>query len=119
MTFLEQVGKAVVDWAKFKPKDEYETQQASGSIFDGDGWVAPQTCFITLHLRPQNSSPSRWYVQEKESQQKTYTKSDTGANDSNFLVAIKGHTYKTIANEGNTIREAYIVYPKHPGGGML
>lgn len=119
MTFLEQLKKIALDWAKFKPKDEYTFIKKTITDLDGDGWTPNKTCLVYLYNSGKSTTTALWYIRDVTTDAvMCCSKSTSGHADTRFFVALGGHTYKNLykdANGGDQV--LYIYEPTAPGGG--
>lgn len=99
------------------PKDEYTVTTLNSSVFDGDGWTCPKTCFIHLYLNPKTSKGGSWYIRDRNSDLKVFLNTYGGAGTTNSFIAIKGHTYYCNYIALDATRYAVVSTPT--GGGIL
>lgn len=120
MTFLEQVRNAVVDWAKFKPKDDYKVRTLSSSELSS-GFTPQKTCLATaVQETTQSNYSGYWYIEDTtESRLVAALACPPQTNQSASFVALKGHTYKSKNASGTANRYLIVYEPTAPGGGML
>ena len=118
MTFLEQVGKAVVDWAKFKPKDEYTVRTLSSSDLSS-GFTPNKTCIATAFQETTQSNYSGyWYIEDTTQNKLAVALAcPPQTTQSASFIALKGHTYRS-RNASGTANRYLIVYEPTAMGGV-
>lgn len=120
MTFLEQVRNAVVDWAKFKPKDDYTVKTLSTSEVSS-GFTPTKTCIATaIQETTQANYSGYWYIEDTTDNRLVVALAcPPQTNQSSSFLALKGHTYKSKSASGTANRYLIVYEPSALGGGML
>ena len=120
MTFLEQVKNAVVDWGKFKPKDEYTVKTLSSTDLSS-GFTPKKTCLATaIQETTQANYSGYWYIEDTTDNRLVVALAcPPQTTQSASFVAVKGHTYKTKSASGTANRYLIVYEPVALGGGML
>lgn len=118
-TFLNQLKKAVIDWAKFKPKDEYNFIKKTISDLDGDGWTPTKTCLVYLYNSGKSTTTALWYIRDTTTDAvMCCSKSTSGHADTRFFVALKGHTYTNSYKDANGGDQVLYIYEPTAHGGV-
>lgn len=120
MTFLEQVKKIALDWAKFKPKDEYTVRTLSSTDLSS-GFTPKKTCLVTaIQETTQANYSGYWYIEDiTQNRLVVALACPPQTNQSASFVALKGHTYKSKNASGSANRYLIVYEPAAIGGGML
>lgn len=123
MTFLEQVRNAVVDWGKFKPKDEYTQETITKKQLDA-GWTCQKSCLVMVAGNPTDSSVAKLTIRDSKNEV-VVCLANGGGNYylRGWFLAVKGETYKTDYSSGLTANLSRLdlscIAPVAPGGGTL
>lgn len=123
MTFLEQLKKTALDWAKFKPKDEYLQEKITKQQIDA-GWTCQKTCLVMVAGNPKESSIAKLTIRDSKNEV-VICLANGGGNYylRDWFLAVKGETYKIDYSSGLTANlsrlDLICIAPGTPGGGTL
>lgn len=122
-TFLNQIKKAVIDWAQFKPKDEYIKETITKQQLDS-GWTCQKSCLVMVAGNPTDSGVAKLTIRDSKNEV-VVCLANGGGNYylRGWFLATKGETYKTDYSNGLTANLSRLnlvcTTPSALGGGKL